>query len=73
MVAAMAGIDVCMAAPTKKEPSPARTIIAASTRSRDTSRNTRTAASTLTRSRATMPSRVWPVNLVRAIRTVSGR
>ena len=46
-----------MAEPTKNEPSPARMIIAARTRSLDTSRNTRTAASALTRSRATMPVR----------------
>ena len=73
VVAAMEGMEVCMAEPTKNAPSPARMIMAASTRSRDTSRNTRTAASTVTRSRAATPSRVWPVNLVRAIRMVSGR
>ena len=48
-------------------------IIEASTRSRLTSLNTLTAASAVTRSRATMPVRVWPVNFVRAIRIVSGR
>jgi hypothetical protein len=73
VVSAIDGMTVCMAAPTKNEPSPASTIIAASTRSRDTSRNTRAAATTPTRSRAVMPSRVCPLNRVRAIITVSGR
>ena len=73
VVAAIEGMTTCIAEPTKNEPSPARMIIEASTRSRLTSRNTLTAASALTRSLATMPLRVWPVNLVRAIRIVSGR
>jgi len=73
VVEAISGITTCIAEPTKNEPSPARMIIEASTRSRLTSLNTFTAASALTRSRATMPVRVWPVNLVRAIRIVSGR
>ncbi len=73
VVAAIEGMTVPMAAPTKNAPRPARMIMTASTRSRETSRNTRTAASRVTRSGATTPSRLCPVNLVRAISTVSGR
>jgi hypothetical protein len=69
----MVGITVCTAAPTKNEPSPARMIMAASTRSLLTSPNTRTAVSAPTRCLATMPYRVWPVTFVRAARSVSGK
>ena len=73
VVSAMVGITVCMAEPMKNEPSPARMIMTASTRSLLTSRNTFAAASAPTRCRAMTPYRVWPVNLVRAARNVRGR